>query len=265
MYFPEGFDLTEANLLGQLVGTAYDMLSQWKQQGKPSRSDFQWTPNGPDLAYSQPLWGADQLLYFFHEEEPFAFVATGADQVSYLVFRGTDSDADWVENLKFDQVDYQHVPAFGRANMGFSGIYSSMREAVLRDLAALVSSPKLLITGHSLGSALSTLAVPDIVANLIRPQGHQIVHCNFASPRTGDPGFATAYNACGIPTFRLVNTCDIVPTVPASVVSKDLPIYKHVGVPVDFTAQYCSIPANHSIAQSYGYALANPNQPQGPI
>jgi len=264
MYFPAGFDLGEASLLTQLVGTAYDMQSQWKQQGKPSRADFQWTPNGPDLTYSQPLWGTDRLLYFFREEEPYAFVAMGPDQVSYLVFRGTDSDADWVENLKFDQVDYEHVPGFGRTNMGFSGIYSSMREAILQDLAGLVSLPKLLITGHSLGSALSTLAVPDIVANLTRPQGHQIVHCNFASPRTGDPDFATAYNALGIPSYRLVNTCDIVPTVPASVVSKDLPIYKHVGTPVDFTPQYGSIPANHSISDSYGFALLHPDQPQGP-
>lgn len=265
MYFPAGFDLDEARLLCQLVGTAYDMQSQWKQQGKPSRADFQWSPNGPDLHYSQPLWGTDRLLYFFHEDEPFAFVATGADQVAYLVFRGTDSDADWVENLKFDQVDYAHAPGFGRTNLGFTGIYASMRADILAVLSSLGPARKLLITGHSLGSALSTLAVPDVVANSAWPGGEAIVHCNFASPRTGDPAFAAAYNACGVPTFRLVNTCDIVPTVPASVVSRDLPIYKHVGIPVDFTAQYCSIPANHHIANAYAYALLHPDQPEGPV
>jgi len=32
---------------------------------------------------------------------------------------------------------------------------------------------------------------------------------------------------------------------------------------VDFTAQYCSIPANHDITNSYGYALQHPQQPEG--
>jgi len=263
MYFPAEFNLSEAILLTELIGTAYDMQSQWKQQGKPNRSDFQWSPNGPNLNYSQPLWGSDRFLYFFQEDEPFAFVATGSDQVAYLVFRGTDSDADWVENLKFDLVDYPHAPGYGRVNQGFSGIYASMSADVLQVLTAIQPHAKLVITGHSLGCALATLAVPDIMANLPQANSGSIVHCNFASPRTGDPEFASAYNACHIKTFRLVNTCDIVPTVPASVVTKDLPIYKHIGIPVDYTAQYSSIPGNHSITDSYRYALLNPEQPEG--
>jgi hypothetical protein len=263
MYFPEGLNLGEAVQLTELINTAYDMQSQWKQQGKPRRPDFQWTPKGPDLNYGQPLWGSDRFLYFIQEEEPFAFVATGADHLAYLVFRGTDSDADWVENLKFDQVDYSHAPDFGKVNMGFNGIYSSMSADILQALATIESPHRIFITGHSLGSSLSTLAVPDIVTNLPGVEAAAIVHCNFASPRTGDPVFASAYNACAVETFRLVNTCDIVPNVPASVITKDLPIYKHVGIPVDFTAQYCSIPANHDITNSYGYALQHPQQPEG--
>ena len=263
MYFPAEFDISEAILLAELVSTAYDMQSQWKQQGKPSRSNFQWSPSGPDLTYSRPLWGSDRFLYFFQEEEPFAFVATGSDQVAYLVFRGTDSYADWVENLKFDLIDYPHAPGYGKVNQGFAGIYASMSADVLQALAAIQPHAKLLITGHSLGCALATLAVPDIMANLPQANSDAILHCNFASPRTGDPVFASTYNACNVKTFRLVNTCDIVPTVPASVITKDLPIYKHIGIPVDFTAQYSSIPGNHSITDSYRYALQHPDQPEG--
>jgi len=263
MYFPAEFNLSEAILLAELVSTAYDMQSQWKQQGKPSRSNFQWSPKGPDFKYSQPLWGSDRFLYFFQEDEPFAFVATGSEQVAYLVFRGTDSDADWVENLKFDLTDYSHAPGYGKVNQGFAGIYASMSADVLQALAAIQPQDKLWVTGHSLGCALATLAIPDIITNLPQANSGTIVHCNFASPRTGDPVFASAYNACNIKTFRLVNTCDIVPTVPASVVTKDLPIYKHVGIPVDFTAQYSSIPGNHSITDSYRYALQYPDQPEG--
>jgi triacylglycerol lipase len=262
MYFPEGFDLEEAFLLSELVSTAYDMQSQWKEQGKPKPEDFQWIPKGPNLNYSKPIWGADRLLYFFLEHEPYAFVATSPDGTGYLVFRGTDSDADWVENLKFDQDEYAFAPGFGKTNQGFTGVYSSMREDILHVLSGAPSIKKLLITGHSLGSALSTLAVPDLCANLARSEDFKMIHCNFASPRTGDQAFVAAYNRCGVPTFRLVNTCDIVPTVPASVLTFDLPIYSHVGTSVDFTAQYGSIPANHSVSTCYGYALEHPHQPE---
>lgn len=262
MYFPEGFDPEEAFLLSELVSTAYDMQSQWKEQGKPKPEDFHWIPKGPNLNYSKPIWGADQLLCFFLEHEPYAFVATSPDGTGYLVFRGTDSDADWVENLKFDQVEYAFAPGFGKTNQGFTGVYSSMREDVLQVLSGIPPIKKLVITGHSLGSALSTLAVPDLCANLAGSDAIKMIHCNFASPRTGDQAFVAAYNRCGVPTFRLVNTCDIVPTVPASVLTFDLPIYSHVGTPVDFTAQYGSIPANHSVTTSYGYALQHPHQPE---
>jgi triacylglycerol lipase len=262
MYFPEGFDLREASLLSELVSTAYDMQSQWKEQDKPRPDKFEWIPKGPNLNYSKPLWGTDRLLYFFHEHEPYAFIATGSNGTAYLVFRGTDSDADWVENLKFDQIDYTFAQGFGKTNQGFTSVYSSMSADILDALSGLTSVKRLLISGHSLGSALSTLAVPDIYNNLARPEDFEMIHCNFASPRTGDQSFAAAYNSCGVPTFRLVNTCDIVPTVPASVLALDLPIYNHVGTPIDFTAQYGSIPANHSVTTCYGYALQHPHQPE---
>ncbi|MEB3324391.1 MAG: lipase family protein [Cyanobacteriota bacterium] len=192
MYFPEGFDLREAFLLSELVSTAYDMQSQWKEQDKPRPDKFEWIPKGPNLNYSKPLWGTDRLLYFFHEHEPYAFIATGSDGTAYLVFRGTDSDADWVENLKFDQIDYTFAPGFGKTNQGFTSVYSSMSADILDALSGLTSVKRLLISGHSLGSALSTLAVPDIYNNLARPEDFEMIHCNFASPRTGDQSFAAA-------------------------------------------------------------------------
>lgn len=262
MYFPEGFDRSEALLLSELVSTAYDMQSQWKEQGKPKPEDFRWIPKGPNLDYGKPLWGADRLLYFFFEHEPYAFIATSPDGTAYLIFRGTDSDADWVENLKFDQVDYPFASGFGKTNQGFTGVYSSMSEDILNVLSGLSSVKRLRISGHSLGSALSTLAVPDIYTNLAHSSDFEMSHCNFASPRTGDQAFVAAYNGCGVSTFRLVNSCDIVPTVPASVLTFDLPIYSHVGTSVDFTAQYGSIPANHSVTTCYGYALQHPHQPE---
>ena len=141
-----------------------------------------------------------------------------------------------------------------------------MRNKIHNCLNEITNPKKLYITGHSLGSSLSTLSVPDIITNTKYKASLPVVHYNLASPRTGDPKFAAAYNANKVETYRVVNTCDIVPTVPLSVTSKDLPlpIYQHVGVPVDFTAQYGSIVNNHSVSGSYLYALQHPEQPEAP-
>lgn len=268
MYFPDGFIRKDAIYLNQLVDTAYDMYHQWITQGKPAHDKFDWKHHGPsELHYGQPLWSKVKILWntITLDQEPFAFVAWKMDEqgkkIVYLVFRGTESKMDWVENLEADQVPYDLVAGYGKVHHGFYDIYKSMREAVHGALDAIQIPNQLVITGHSLGSSLSTLSVPDIqektnYANV------SITHYNLASPRTGDRDFVSAYNRNGVVTYRIVNTCDIVPNVPPSVVSSDLPIYSHVGTPVDFTAQYGSIVANHSASDCYLYALNHPDAPE---
>lgn len=89
-------------------------------------------------------------------------------------------------------------------------------------------------------------------------------HYNFASPRVGDTGFAQAMNSNpAIPTFRVVNTEDIVPDAPLPLMGST--VYQHIGTPVDFTAEYLTTDGNHSMADCYWYAINNVTQPQGPL
>ena len=269
MYFPENFDLKEVVFLNKLVNTAYDMYSQWIAQGKPKEKKFNWLPKSPagspHLRYSDPIWGEDKKFFgIFETAEPFAFIAyDDSDNTVYLVFRGTESASDWLENLKFEQTDYSLVSGYGKVHKGFFSIYKTMSSAIHKCLEEVSTPKKLYITGHSLGSSLSILSVPDIITNTSYKADLPVINYNLASPRTGDPIFASAYNSNGVSTYRVVNTCDIVPTVPLSVVSSELdsPIYKHVGIPVDFTAQYNSIEGNHSAKDSYLYALEHPQEP----
>ncbi len=115
----------------------------------------------------------------------------------------------------------------------------------------------LYITGHSLGCGLSTLAVPDI---LTQKTFKCLQHYAFASPRVGDPTFTEAYNANGVLTYRVVNTCDIVPQLPSPLLGEF--VYKHVGIPVNFTAQYGGVGDNHNLTHAYGYALEHPHAPE---
>lgn len=259
MYFPSQFNLQTALYCATLTSYAYDMYDQWIAQGKPRKeSGFAWKlPEGTGLTFSSPIWSGIKWLHFFNESEPFGFLATDGQGNGYLVFRGTESDMDWVDDIEVSQTNYDLAPNYGPVHDGFYKLYVSMRNDVLGAFSQLSGINNLMVTGHSLGCGLSTLAVPDVMT---QQKLNSVQHYNLASPRVGSPAFTDAYNANGVLTFRIVNTCDIVPEVPPAVLDKDL--YKHIGTPVDYTAQYGSLAGNHSLATSYTYALENPNSPE---
>jgi triacylglycerol lipase len=70
-----------------------------------------------------------------------------------------------------------------------------------------------------------------------------------------------------VPSFRIVNTEDVVPGVPFAVTDDIFAtyLYKHAGTPVDFTATYDSTGNNHSMLDCYLYAVNHPAQPEGPL
>jgi hypothetical protein len=279
MYFPPSpFSLSDAVMCSTLVNTAYDMYQQWYNQGSPSNpASFKWTPNGPNLLYSTPLWGVAKMVESY--PEPFAFVAQNRTSgVTYLAFRGSETAADFYEDAFLDQATYDPVvPGYGYVHWGFMDVYTRsystktyqvvpLRNSILNALSLVQTSAKALyITGHSLGAGLSTLSVPDIATNSAF-KGKQIpmFHYSLASPRVGDPNFALKYNfQLPFKTFRIVNTEDLVPDGPPSVSYDD--IFEHVGTTVAFTAQYGSTGGNHDHLNSYFYALNHPTQPQGPV
>jgi triacylglycerol lipase len=281
MYFPSSpFSLSDAQMCSTLVNTAYDMYQQWKNQNSPSNpSSFRWTPNGPSLQYSAPMWGVATTDLGVSYPEPFAFLANNsATRKTYLAFRGSETYADFEEDADIFQSSYNSiVSGFGWVHAGFLDVYTrtysgsgysvpSLRSTILKAFRSLTSTTATVyITGHSLGAGLSTLAVPDVVRNAGLAGGNiPTFHYSLASPRVGDPGFAYNYNF-NLPatTYRIVNTEDIVPYGPPPISGFDY--YEHVGTPVDFTAQYGSTGGNHDHLNSYYYALTHTTQPQGPV
>jgi triacylglycerol lipase len=266
MYFPPGFVLSEASLCASLVLTAYDQYTQWENQDYPSQSDFQWTPsNSQALHYSSAIWGKIKFSWI-ELDEPFGFVAWDGAGHAYIVFRGTLSYADAAVDAEIAQAAYAMAPGFGYVQTGWNSVYASMSSSVLGALSEAGLFSRLFFTGHSMGAAYSTLAVPDVAKNSQTPPGSNLtyVHYNFASPRVGDPGFAAGMNwGVQTATFRVVNTEDVVPDVPPP--ETGVIIYQHVGTPVDFTVQYLSIDGNHSMQNCYSYAINHPTQPQDAV
>jgi pimeloyl-ACP methyl ester carboxylesterase len=89
----------------------------------------------------------------------------------------------------------------------------------LRDMVFPHPVTSLTICGHSLGGALVTLLALDVAANTMFKS--PIVY-TYASPRTGDPSFATTYDQVVPHTVRIASRLDLVPKLPT------VPLYAHV-------------------------------------
>jgi pimeloyl-ACP methyl ester carboxylesterase len=271
---PTGFKPSLAAELGNLVVAAYDQFKT--PSGRPSK----WPLTAPyeplvEFSAAPPAHGV----------EKFGFVARRTDTGSvYVVFRGTQTPGDWLANIDFLQTD--QPPGWGKAERGFAGVYRGTAPAILSALRSAGTPARVFVTGHSLGGALATLCVADLRATL----GVAATLYAFASPRTGDPAFADHFNAECPDTWRIVNTEDIVNTVPLAATAvaelrlsgldsvarrlEDLPLigptvkdhlgrvrsvfdganYEHVGTPVDFTQHNGTIVDNHEM-ETYLTAL----------
>lgn len=258
LYFPQGFALNRALQCAQLVAAAYAQYDQWQAQDRPRRPhDFAWQPPAlPGWRFSAPIWSILSELHFLNESEPFGFAARDPGGELYLVFRGTDSLQDWLDDLGVEQRAYPWQPGVGQVHAGFLKLYASLRDMALHEVDALQPNERLWVCGHSLGCSLSSLAVLDLRE---RWPDLPLEHYNFASPRLAAADFAAHYNALQVPTFRLVNDSDLVPQVPPAVTGDWL--YQHLGLALSFSASYASVEANHSLADCYLYALQNPRAP----
>lgn len=196
-------------------------------------------------------------LYNTKENPLFGIVWSNNDTV-YIIFRGTMSTKEFIQDLNYSQKVFpkhkkisQNKALFLSDNnapnihSGFLEVYNNLRQALLNKLKEL--KPKqILVSGHSLGAATSTICGLDL-----KILGYNVLVYNFASPRVGD------YNFCNmvekiykLPLFRLVNTCDIVPTYPPPVCpnfeDKDNPyLYLHCGKVIYFTNNWKSVINNH--------------------
>jgi len=263
---PQDFKQGVAAELGNLVVAAYDQFNP--PVGRPSK----WPLSAPyelvvEFSAAPPRHGPDK----------FGFVARRTDTGDfYVAFRGTQTIGDWLANLDFLQVDQPH--GWGKIEKGFAGVYGGSAPTIINALKNAGNPGHVFVAGHSLGGSLATLCTADVRASL----GAATTLYAFASPRTGDPTFSGRFNTECPVTWRIVNTEDVVNTVPLAAtavaelhltgldtVVRDLgklPIgagltdplgrvrsllggenFEHVGASVDFTQHNGSIVANHEM------------------
>ena len=111
---------------------------------------------------------------------------------SIVAFRGT-VNGNWLRDFTFFTADAQQffhdtsLPQNATVHKGFIKGYELLKPNLVPILKkALLRANHLIVTGHSLGGALATMAAADVVINF---QLENVWLYSFGSPRTGDYGF----------------------------------------------------------------------------
>lgn len=252
MFLPPGFDKAIALEAGALVNLAYEQFAHTAAQ--PA-----WTLPSAYRVLGLLSAKAEGLLA---KEEVFGFVAQNQKSTDvFVVFRGTKTLEDWLSDFGFPQVSHP----WGHVERGFSLIYDQCSASVKNAVKSAGPGVRVFVTGHSLGGGLAVLGAADLVS-------FEAQMYSFAGPRVGDLAFASQFAKSVSVAWRIVNTEDIVTTVPLAtpqlmvnslplaeglaagkfgLLLKSLPAlnYSHIGSPVAFTTHTGSIEGNHGMLQ----------------
>ncbi len=196
-YYPPGFDSNRAVELGKLVDAAYAQFNHRND------STFCWQPDGYQILSCLSVVEKGVSL-------PFGYAAAkGAD--GFIVIRGTQQPLEWLDDAAIIPIPFR--AGWGKTTQGFERIYNQLSSEILNAVKILqtrVDFQNLYIAGHSLGAALAHLAAADIfISTQLTATSY-----TFSGPRTGDPAFASAFDAANLVTWRVFNTEDVVSTLP---------------------------------------------------
>lgn len=144
-----------------------------------------------------------------------AFVAT-KDKTIYIVFRGSSSKKDFQNDASVDKVPF--VEKGEKVHIGFKTCWDAVKDDVcksldiaLKNLGQEQAIDNIVICGHSLGAAISTLCAYEIYKIY---KSNKIICCNIGSPRVGNKTFATNFNSSPIECLRIVHNNDVVTRSP---------------------------------------------------
>ncbi len=198
------------------------------------------------------LWAVDMrtsFRYFNARDRNTQAFMIRTPQCMMLAFRGTQEMQDWRTNIQtrlnkfaittqMEDLNEDHTPPKGQVHRGFQTAWTSIESDVIQQInrwnAESPAPLPLLITGHSLGGALATVAAASLVKQRFSVDGVY----TFGQPRVGDIVFAAEIGlALRGKLFRFVNNNDIVPHIPPPFLPwNPLRLYVHLGQQYYFNA-----------------------------
>ena len=171
--------------------------------------------------YAGEAQSSDEKIYLkdltiFEDQKAETRAITGYDSdlnAVVLSFRGTKSLENLIQDVTFIPTDFPICPGCV-VHKGFLTAYNSLKsKSVINnmiDLSKKYPNARVIVTGHSLGGAMSHLAAIDLsVLNL------NVSIYTFGSPRTGNKMFAEFFNKQILgDNFRITYKNDPIPMVP---------------------------------------------------
>jgi hypothetical protein len=128
-----------------------------------------------------------------------------------LAFRGSYSVRNWIADIEFPYTDPGLCDGC-EAEFGFWNSWTVVRDDIIKNINDVVSANPdydLVVTGHSLGAGVATLAAADI-----RDRGHPSAKLYaYASPRVANSALAK-YITTQDNNYRFTHTNDPVPKLP---------------------------------------------------
>jgi len=129
------------------------------------------------------------------------------DNDVYIAFAGSQNATDWLRtNINVLATDYHGVGV----HAGFVKAWLSVKERVLAlmddMLIRTAASGRIVITGHSLGGALATLAALDLTED-----PDKVFVITFGSPQVGSTEFVRLFDATIKNSVRVVTVYDPIP------------------------------------------------------
>lgn len=133
----------------------------------------------------------------------------------FVAFRGSDNIFNWLNNIRIVKVNpYRNYPEAG-VETGFFNMYKKLDSKIYGDIIKLsikYNNTNIMITGHSLGAALSTLLAFDVLHDSVYDGFNVHSLITFGSPRVGNKQFSDLVS--NITSYRVTHYYDLVPHLP---------------------------------------------------
>ena len=199
-----------------------------EEMNKVDFNEVQWYANRASYAYSSPqeiqqtLAGVTRIATVKGTEVQY-FIQDVPDKNAQLIsIRGTANFKNAIEDMEYLQVEDSVLGIF--LHKGFR----EDSELVYRDLLPFLdNSKKVLVTGHSLGAAIST-----ILMMYLHEGGFEIgLSINFGQPKVTNGEGVRKYQS--LPLLRVADENDVVPMMPAtSLLNSIHGRYEHLGMEI---------------------------------